>query len=180
MGEVSEAELYDAFAAQADALKEGGAQWLAIETMTDAAEMEVAVKAAAATGLPVIASMTYEFKNGEYRTVMGNRPEEAAELAESAGASAVGANCGYGIDAYIDLVPVLKKCTALPVYIKANAGIPELKNGILSYPMDSAAFASYAPKLLEAGVTIIGGCCGTSPEYIAKLKPLVDAANVGR
>jgi 5-methyltetrahydrofolate--homocysteine methyltransferase len=174
MGEVSEEALFEAFAEQAAALKDGGAQWLVVETMTDTGEMEVAVRAAAATGLPVVASMTYERNPAGYRTVMGHSPQDAVKAAAAAGASLIGANCGGGIDTYVELARVLRKLTGLPLWIKANAGLPELVDGKPSYRMTSDAYAAYVPRLLEAGVDVIGGCCGTSPEFIGKLRPLVD------
>jgi 5-methyltetrahydrofolate--homocysteine methyltransferase len=177
MGEVSEEELFEAFAEQAEALKEGGAQWLVVETMTDIGEMEIAVRAAAATGLPVVSSMTYERTPNGYRTVMGHAPEDAVKAAVAAGAAVVGANCGSGIDTYVELAAVLRNITELPVWIKANAGLPELVDGKPCYRMTPDTYASHVPKLLEAGVTIIGGCCGTSPEFIKKLRPLVDEGN---
>jgi 5-methyltetrahydrofolate--homocysteine methyltransferase len=177
MGEVSEEDLFEAFAEQAAALKEGGAGCFVVESMMDAGEMGVAVRAAAETGLPVIASMTYEKTPTGYRTVMGNSPEEAVQIAVSAGASVIGANCGSGIDSYIDIVPVFRKLTDLPVWIKGNAGLPELVDGKPVYRMDPGSFASHAEKLLEGGAMIIGGCCGTSPEFIKKLRTLVDAWN---
>ena len=177
MGEVSEEELYESFAEQAEALKEGGAEWLVVETMTDMGEMEVAVRAAAATGLPVVASMTYEKNPAGYRTVMGHAPEDAVAAARAAGASVVGANCGSGVDTYVELASVLRKISDLPVWIKANAGLPELVDGRTVYRMDPDTYASYLPALLEAGVNIIGGCCGTSPEFIRKFRPIVDRWN---
>jgi 5-methyltetrahydrofolate--homocysteine methyltransferase len=177
MEEVTEDALYKSFLEQAEAQKEGGAELITVMTMTDTDEMAIAVKAAAATGLPVIASMTYEYKNGEYRTIMGNTPEQAVTAAAAAGACAVGANCGYGPDSYVNLAPILRSLTDLPVYIKSNAGLPELVNGQPVYPMSPGDFASYVPGLLEKGVTIIGGCCGTGPEYLKELKPIVDEWN---
>jgi methionine synthase I (cobalamin-dependent) len=177
MEEVTEKALYESFLEQAVAQKEGGADLFAVMTMTDVGEMEIAVRAAAFTGLPVIASMTYEYKNGEYRTIMGHTPEQAVKAAVAAGACAIGANCGYGLDNYVELAPILRGLTDLPVYIKGNAGLPELVDGKPVYRMGPDDFASYAPKLLENGVTIIGGCCGTGPDYIKKLKPIVDAWN---
>jgi 5-methyltetrahydrofolate--homocysteine methyltransferase len=178
MGEVSEADLFEAFAEQAGALKEGGAQWIVVETMTDAGEMEIAVRAAAAAGLPVVASMTYSpGPDGAYRTVMGHSPEAAVTAATAAGAAVIGANCGGGIDTYVELASILRRLTALPVWIKANAGLPELVEGKPVYRMNPETYASYVPSLLEAGVSIIGGCCGTSPEFIKKIRPLVDSWN---
>ena len=180
MEEVTKEALYESFLEQADAQKEGGADLFTVMTMTDLSEMEIAVRAAVSTGLPVIASMTYEYKNGEYRTIMGNTPEQAVKAAAAAGARAVGANCGYGLDNYVELAPVLRGLTDLPVYIKGNAGLPELVDGKSVYRMSPDDFVSYVPKLLENGVTIIGGCCGTGPDYIKKLKPIVDELNGSR
>ncbi|GHV85656.1 homocysteine S-methyltransferase [Spirochaetia bacterium] len=177
MKEISEADLYESFAEQVEAQKEGGADLFTVMTMTDAGEMAVAVKAAAASGLPVIASMTYEYHNGQYHTIMGNTPEEAVKTAINAGACAIGANCGGGLDTYVGLAPVLRALTELPVYIKGNAGLPELVQGKAVYRMSPEDFVSYAPELLAKGVTIIGGCCGTGPEYIKLLKTAVDTWN---
>ena len=177
MGEVSEEALFEAFAEQAAALKDGGAQWLIVETMTDIGEMEIAVRAAAATGLPVVASMTYEKNPSGYRTVMGHSPEDAVAAATTAGASLIGANCGGGIDTYVELAAHLCALTPLPVWIKANAGLPELVDGKPVYRMSCGTYASYVPRLLEAGVAVIGGCCGTNPDFIRELRPLVDAWN---
>ena len=177
MGEVSENALYEAFAEQAFALKNGGAEWIVVETMTDIGEMEIAVRAAAATGLPVVASMTYEKNPQGYRTVMGHTPEDAVAAATAAGASLIGANCGGGIDTYVELASVLRKLTRLPVWIKANAGLPELVDGKPVYRMSPDTYASYVLPLLETGIAVIGGCCGTSPEFIKKIRLIVDAWN---
>jgi 5-methyltetrahydrofolate--homocysteine methyltransferase len=177
MGEVSQEELFDAFCEQAQGLKEGGAQWIVVETMTDTGEVEIAVRAAIATGLPVVASMTYEKAPSGYYTVMGHTPDDAVNAAVKAGASYIGANCGCGIDSYVDLAPVLRSLTELPLWIKANAGLPELIDGKPVYSMTADAYASYVKQILEAGVCVIGGCCGTSPEYIKKIRAVVDAWN---
>ena len=114
MGEIEEDALFASFQEQAAALKEGGAQWLLIETMIDKMEMAVAVRAAASTGLPVVASMTYEKTSAGYRTVMGDTPESCVEAALEEGASVVGANCGTGIDAYVELAKHLRALTDAP------------------------------------------------------------------
>ncbi|MFQ3619790.1 MAG: homocysteine S-methyltransferase family protein [Spirochaetales bacterium] len=169
MGEVTEEELLEAFQEQAEALKEGGAQWIVVETMSDIGEMEIAVKAAVSTGLPVVASMTYEKNPSGYRTFMGHTPEDAVEAALNAGAFCVGANCGSGIDTYVELASLLRSLTSNPVWIKANAGLPELVEGKPQYRMTAETYAQYVPALVEAGADIIGGCCGTSPEFIRKI-----------
>lgn len=173
MGEIEEDELFAAFAEQAAALKDGGAQWLLIETMIDRTEMEVAVRAAASTGLPVVASMTYEKIASGYRTVMGDTPEDCVETALAAGASIVGANCGTGIDAYVELARRLRSLTGAPLWIKGNAGLPEMVDGKTVYRMGASEFCSHIPALLDAGADIVGGCCGTSPDFIARMRALV-------
>ena len=174
MGEVSGQELFDAFAEQAAALKEGGARWIVIETMSDVAEMATAVRAAVqASALPVVASMTYaRTANGEYRTMMGNSPQECVRAAVEAGAALVGANCGSGIEAYVDLSRELCAISPVPVWIKANAGVPVLNDGIVSYPLTAASYAAFVPPLLAAGVAVVGGCCGTTPDFIRAMRPL--------
>ena len=173
MGEIEEDALYASFAEQAAALMDGGAQWLLIETMIDRTEMEVAVRAAASTGLPVVASMTYEKTAAGYRTVMGDTPDACVESAIAAGASIVGANCGTGIDSYIDLARHLRSVTDAPLWIKGNAGLPEIVDGTTVYRMSAEAFCSHIPSLIEAGADIVGGCCGTSPEFIARARSLI-------
>jgi 5-methyltetrahydrofolate--homocysteine methyltransferase len=173
MGEVEESALYDAFAEQAQALKAGGAGWIVIETMIDRMEMEVAVRASAATGLPVVASMTYQKTGDSYRTVMGDTPEDCVAAAIAAGASVVGANCGSGIDAYVPLARHLRGLTDRPLWIKSNAGLPEIQDGKTVYRMGAQSYCTYVPALLEAGVNIVGGCCGTSPEFIALVRKTI-------
>lgn len=177
MGEVSQEELFDAFCEQARGLKEGGAQWIVVETMTDTGEMEIAVRAAVAAGLPVVASMTYEKTPRGYHTIMGQTPNDAVDAAVKAGASYIGANCGCGIDSYVEIASVLRSLAELPVWIKANAGLPELIGGKTVYSMTADKYASYVKYILEAGACVIGGCCGTSPEYIKKIRAVVDEWN---
>ncbi len=178
MGEVTEAEVYDSYALQAEALKEGGAQWIVVETMSDVNEMGIAVRAAIeTTGLPVIASMTYDPTPKGPRTMMGNTVKECVERAEKEGATIIGANCGTGIENYIPVAEEIVKYTDKPVWIKANAGIPQLVNGKTVYKMTPQEYASYVPKLLEIGVNVIGGCCGTTPEFIREIKKIVDNFN---
>ena len=178
MGEVSQEELSEAFSEQAQALKDGGANWLVVETMTDIGEMEIAVRSAVATGLPVVASMTYEQTPSGYHTVMGHTPEDAIAAAVKAGASYIGANCGSGIDTYTELAFILKKLTNLPLWIKANAGLPQLIDGRPVYRMSPEIYASFAAKILSAEIYVIGGCCGTNPDFIKMLRAVVDIWNI--
>ena len=176
MGEVTSEQLYEVYAEQTLALKEGGVDLILVETMTDMDEMAIAVKAAATeTGLPVISSMTYEkMKDGTYRTIMGNTAEACVRAAAEAGAVIAGANCGSGINEYVELAKTLCELNILPVWIKANAGLPEMTENGVVYRMNTADFASYIPELLEAGVAVVGGCCGTTPEFIKEVKSVLD------
>jgi 5-methyltetrahydrofolate--homocysteine methyltransferase len=170
LGEVTLEELYDAFAEQASALGHAGADWIVVESMTDVEEMAIAVRAAReTTRLPVVASMTYNRTPKGYRTMMGNSLELCVRRAEEAGASLVGANCGSGIEDYVPLAPLLRGATTLPVWVKANAGVPQIVGGKVTYPLTAEQYASFVPALVEAGVDVIGGCCGTDPGFIREV-----------
>jgi methionine synthase I (cobalamin-dependent) len=165
-GETSEEELRAAFTEQARALAEGGADALVIETMSDLAEARIALEAARSTGLPVVASMVFDTGKNKDRTMMGATPEQAAQELTEAGADVVGANCGVGIESFVAICRRLKAATRLPVWIKANAGLPELVDGRTVWKMTPESFAGYVPQLVEAGASFIGGCCGTNPAFI--------------
>jgi methionine synthase I (cobalamin-dependent) len=169
MGEVSEEELLAAYTEQAQALAAGGADALIFETMSDLAEARVGVQAARATGLPVIVSMAFDSGKNFDRTMMGVTPEAAATELAAAGADVIGANCGQGIESYAALCLRLHNSTPLPIWIKPNAGMPELVEGGTRYQTAPEAFVRHAPALLQAGANFLGGCCGTNPEFIRAL-----------
>jgi methionine synthase I (cobalamin-dependent) len=165
-GEVGREEVAAAFAAQAVALAEAGADALLVETMSDLEEAGLALSAAKSTGLPVIVSFAFDSGKNKDRTMMGVTPEGAARAMESAGADAVGANCGAGIERFVPVCARLAAACSLPIWIKANAGLPEMRDGAVVYSTPAGVFASYLPALIEAGASFIGGCCGTTPEFI--------------
>lgn len=166
-GEVNEDELRQAFAEQARALAAAGADALVLETMAEVEEAELALAAAKATGLPVVASVVFDSGANHDRTMMGVTPEQAAARLTAAGADVVGANCGQGIAGYVDICRRLRTATDRPLWIKANAGIPDVVKGQVVYRTTPEQFASYVPALIAAGAQFIGGCCGTSPAFIA-------------
>jgi 5-methyltetrahydrofolate--homocysteine methyltransferase len=166
MGQVSEPDLKVAFAQQARALAEAGADGLVIETMSDPAEAALAVAAARETGLPVVACMTFGSGAKQDRSMMGTTPEQAAEQLTAAGADVIGSNCGHGIASMIEVCRRLHAATDRPIWIKANAGLPEMVDGSVVYRQTPAEFAAYVPQLIAAGASFIGGCCGTTPEFI--------------
>jgi len=172
--EVAADELQQVFCEQARALAEGGVDLIVVESMTDAEEMAIAVSAAAKeTGLPVVASMTYNKTPHGYRTMMGNSPEACVQKAEQAGAAVIGANCGSGIEDYVPLAPILRELTSLPLWIKANAGIPQIVGGKVAYPLSPEQYASFVPAILGVGVSMIGGCCGTSPAFVREMGKVI-------
>jgi 5-methyltetrahydrofolate--homocysteine methyltransferase len=169
MGDVTEAELYDAFAEQSIALEKGGADIIIIETMTALDESALAVRAAREnTKCTVILTMTFSATpRGEYRTMMGASPEELVNVAKAEGAHIVGSNCGNGVAGMIGIVKEIRGCDPeIPIMIQANAGIPELIDGKTVFRESPQHMASYVDELVKAGANIIGGCCGTTPEHI--------------
>jgi 5-methyltetrahydrofolate--homocysteine methyltransferase len=170
MGDVTEQDLSNAFIEQAQALAEGGADGIVIETMSDLEEAKLAVAAAHATGLPVVASMTFDSGKNMDRTMMGVTPEQAAAELTGTGADVIGANCGQGIEGYVTICSRLHAATTLPIWIKPNAGMPEMVDGRAIYRTTPEAFASYAQTLVASGAAFIGGCCGSNPEFIRRLK----------
>ncbi len=169
MGEVTAEAAKAAFSDQAAALADAGADALLIETMSDIEEAKVALDAAKATGLPVIVSFAFDTGRNKDRTMMGVTPEMAAQEMEAAGADAVGANCGAGVENFVAVCARLKEACSLPIWIKANAGLPQMKDGQIAYNTSADYFASHYAPLVAAGASFIGGCCGTSPEFIAAL-----------
>ena len=167
MGEVTPEQVLAAFEEQALGLKRGGADALVIETMSDLEEAKLAVAAARTTGLPVVACMVYDSGQDKDRTMMGTTPEQAAEALTAAGADVIGANCGQGIAGFVPLCRRLRAATSLPIWIKGNAGLPKLlDDGGMIYETTPEEFAAHVPALVAAGASFIGGCCGTSPDFI--------------
>ena len=166
MDEVSAAALETAFADQAQALADGGADGLVVETMTDADEAKIAIEAAAKTGLPVVGCMVFDSGPDKSRTIMGLTPEDAVTALEGAGADVIGANCGQGIEGFLPVCRRLCAATRRPVWIKANAGLPEMLHGEVVYRTGPEEFTTHVPALIEAGASFVGGCCGTSPDFI--------------
>lgn len=169
-GEVTEEELHVAFREQAMALAAGGAVGLVVETMSDLAEACIALSAARETGLPVISCMLFDSGAEKDRTMMGQTPEACAETLTASGAKGIGANCGQGIEAYVPICRRLSAATSLPVWIKANAGLPEIVDGRTEYRATPESFAAHASALVEAGASFLGGCCGTHPGFVRALR----------
>ncbi len=168
-GDVTPEEISDAFLEQSRALAAAGADALVVETMSDIEEAKLAVAAAKSTGLWVVATMVYDSGLERDRTMMGTTPEQDAEALAAAGADAVGANCGRGIADFIPICRRMRVATGLPLWMKANAGLPEWVDGRTLYRTTATEFANHVPALVAAGARFIGGCCGTSPEFIREM-----------
>ncbi len=173
LGEVSEEELYEAFREQCVALAEAGADAICIETMTALDEAVLATRAAKEnTQLEVITTMTFDKTLlGDFRTMMGVSPEDMVIALKEAGADIIGTNCGNGMENMIPIVEAIRLVDQeIPVLVHANAGLPHLCDGKNVFDETPDITASYVPRLIEAGANIIGGCCGTTPEHIRKIR----------
>jgi 5-methyltetrahydrofolate--homocysteine methyltransferase len=182
-GDITGKELLDSFGEQAVALERGGADALCIETMSDRDEAMIAIQAAREnTSLEIICTFTFEkTRKGEYRTMMGVQPAEAAAASLEAGASIIGVNCGNGMGPMIEIVREMRLAfPETPILVQANAGIPENINGFDIYPDTPEIMASFVPDLVSAGANIIGGCCGTTPDHIMAIRRAVDQVNAVR
>jgi 5-methyltetrahydrofolate--homocysteine methyltransferase len=168
-GEVSSQEIADAFSAQSEALAQAGADALVVETMSDLDEARLAVAAARQTGLPIVACVVFDSGKEKDRTMMGNTPEQVARELSDAGADVIGANCGQGIAGFAAICERLHAVTDRPIWIKPNAGLPVMVEGRVQYDATPEAFASLVPKLVAAGASFVGGCCGTNPEFIGAI-----------
>jgi 5-methyltetrahydrofolate--homocysteine methyltransferase len=173
LGPLSAEEAAEGFRRQAEALAEGGADALCVETMTDLEEAVVAVRAAAATGLPVLATMTFEATPRGFYTIMGVSVAAAARALAAAGACALGANCGFGPEAMVPILAAFARETPLPLVAQPNAGLPETAGDQLRWPATPDAMAAWVPALVGAGGRILGGCCGTTPAHVRALAEAV-------
>jgi methionine synthase I (cobalamin-dependent) len=168
-GEISGDQVGAAFAAQSRSLAAAGADALLVETMSDIEEARLAVEAARLTGLPVIASFAFDSGKNKDRTMMGATPEAVAAAMAEAGADAVGANCGVGVELAVGICRRLHAACDLPIWIKPNAGLPIMEGAAIHYGTSADFFASHYAALCQAGAAFLGGCCGSTPDFIRAL-----------
>lgn len=180
-GDTEAAEVFESFRVQIGYLVGAGIDGLCIETMTDLEEAVLAVRAARETSsdLPVLATMTFDATPRGFFTIMGVTVEAAAAGLAGEGADAVGSNCGNGAEQMVQIGREFRRHTELPVVIQPNAGMPQTRDGLVVYDETPAFMAERAADLLAAGVTLIGGCCGTTPEHIRALRGAIDAEQGG-
>jgi methionine synthase I (cobalamin-dependent) len=168
-GEIDSEQVSAAFVAQSRSLAEAGADALLVETMSDIEEARLAVKAAKSTGLPAIVSFAFDSGKNKDRTMMGATPEAVAAAMAEAGADAVGANCGVGVEQAVPICRRLRAACDLPIWIKPNAGLPTIEGSAIRYRTSAEFFASHYAALREAGAAFLGGCCGSTPDFIRAL-----------
>lgn len=176
-GSVSEGTLAAAFETQLRALIFSGVDLVCVETMTDLREAVLAVRVSKSisAATPVMATMTFDRIPKGYYTIMGASIEQAVAGLTAAGADIIGSNCGNGIDVMIDIARQFRRLSDKPIAIQANAGLPVQTPAGVEYPESPAYFAAKTAELIAAGVSIIGGCCGTTPAHIAAIREVVDS-----
>ena len=152
-------------------LEAGGADAIVIETMIDITEVEILLEVLRReVQIPFGACMTFDSRPEKMHTMMGVTPANLIETATAAGAAFVGTNGGNGIEDYLPIASVFGEKSPLPVWIKPNAGLPKIVNGEIVYDMDAEKFASFATKFFDAGVNMLGGYCGSTPEFVRALR----------
>lgn len=161
--------LFEIYCEQASALAQAGADLLVVETMLGIEETTVALEAAREVcELPVMCSLSVQADGSAY---FGGTCVEAVEVLQELGADAAGINCSCGPEQLVSLVRNMKEIAAIPLLVKPNAGMPTISDqGEAVYPMSAEEFAEHMLRLVDAGADLIGGCCGTSPEFIAALR----------
>lgn len=171
LGEVTPEELRENFHRQANVLIDAGADLIAIETMYSLDEALAALNAVRDAGeIPTLVSITFNQNPKGYFTMMGENVARCAAALEDAGADIIGANCTLNSRDMVDLTADLRASTAKPIAIQPNAGQPVVRNGVTCYEQSPAEFAADVRKIMDAGADIIGGCCGTTPEFIQAIK----------
>lgn len=176
MGLISTTAVEEAFREQIHTAADAGIDGIVVETMGDIEEAVIASQAAVETGLPVVTSIIFTRGKNRDRTMMGVSAEEAISRLTDAGIDVFGANCGVGPREYIPLVYRISSATDLPLWLKPSAGTPEVTAGKISYRMEPGDFAHTVKSFCIREPIFVGGCCGTTPEFIRALRQVVSTA----
>lgn len=168
LGDLDFEAAYQVFYEQSQALAAAGVDYFIIETCIDIQEMRAALLAAkeAAPKIPVICQLSY---SEDGRTVTGTDPQSAAVILAAMRADIIGVNCSLGPEQLVPIVKTLAENCQVPISVQPNAGMPYLDNGETKFPMGAVEFGTWGRKLVEAGASFLGGCCGTTPEHIKEL-----------
>lgn len=170
-GGLPAAKAFDGFREQAQALVEGGVDGFLVETMYDLKESLLAVRACReVSDHPIMATIAFNTSKDGGRTIMGDSAIECARQLEDAGVSALGANCGdLSPEQVADVIAAMGEGTELPLLAQPNAGNPQMVEGGTVFVMEPEEFALGISKCIQAGATMVGGCCGTTPEHIQEI-----------
>lgn len=175
-GELDSTEVLESYRRQMQELVAAGVDVICVETMVSLEEARLAVRAAKTVvpRVPVMATMTFDKTPRGYYTIMGESVAAAVAGLQESGAAIVGSNCGNGMARMVEIAAELGKAASRPVVIRSNAGKPEMEVGKIHYPESPDFFAKHIPALLAAGVRLVGGCCGTTPEHIRRIREIID------
>lgn len=174
-GDADPADVTASFERQIRALAAARVDLFCIETMMDVTEARLAIRAARAVAptVPIVATMTFDRTARGFFTMMGVSIAQAARELVKAGADVVGSNCGNGIDVMTDIAREFRAQTPWPLAIQSNAGLPDRRGGEIVYAESPEFTATRAAGLAAMGVSIIGGCCGTTPEHIRAIRDVL-------
>lgn len=176
-GEVTEQELYDSFLQQAASLKAGGADLILFETFYDLDEARTAIRSVKENlQIPVACTFTFNrLPDGSYKTIMGVSPEAFTSVMMELETDLLGSNCGLGFQNMVEIAKSIRKVNSnIPMLVQANAGLPQNINGEMVYSESPEFITPYIRELINTGVNIIGGCCGTTPEHIRMIRKMVN------
>jgi 5-methyltetrahydrofolate--homocysteine methyltransferase len=174
-GEYTEEEFEEAYAVQAKALTDGGVDFLLIETQYDLKEALCALRGAKeSSSLPVFVTMTFNRNPRGYFTIMGNSVSQCVKEFEAQEVPAIGTNCTLNSADMVDLIKIMREATPLPLIAQANAGQPFFSSdGKVLYSQDVEDYVKYIPQMIKNGANLIGGCCGTNPDYIKRMAEII-------
>jgi len=174
-GEFTEEEFESAYAVQAKALADGGVDFILIETQYDLKEALCALRGARRSShLPIFVTMTFNRNPRGYFTIMGDSVLQCLEELEAQDVPAVGTNCTLDSSDMVDLIKIMREATPLPLIAQANAGQPSISSeGEVTYSQDVEDYVRFIPQMTKNGARIIGGCCGTNPDYIKRMAELI-------
>jgi 5-methyltetrahydrofolate--homocysteine methyltransferase len=175
-GDAKPEEVYGSFLRQVESLIAAGVDCICVETMIDLTEAKLAVRAVkdVSPRTPVTASMTFDATPNGFFTIMGVSVADAVAGLTEVGADAIGSNCGNGSEKMVEIARTFRSVSQLPLTIQPNAGLPHITNGKAVYDETPTFMAEQARALISIGVSIIGGCCGTTPEHVATLRAMID------
>lgn len=157
----------ECFSKQARILEDAGVDLFIVETFFDLNEIKTAIEGIKkVSSKPIFATMTFQQMKSGFFTIMGNKPADCMQSMLEFGADVVGANCSMASDTMIEIAQIIRDCTDSPVLIQPNAGVPSMVDGKTVYPESAEYFSANMLKIKELGINAVGGCCGTTPEFI--------------